>query len=50
MMKSNIIICVAVQSAATKHRTKRIVEAKCDRGYGGKKEIASTGICILGCG
>ena len=31
---------------ANKHRTKLIVEAICDRGYRGKKEIDGTIICI----
>ena len=61
-MKSNIIIGVAaheknehdsktLQAAlahANKHRTKPIVEAICDRGYRGKKEVDGTVICIPG--
>ena len=31
---------------ANKHRTKPIVEAICDRGYRGKKEVDGTAICI----
>ena len=31
---------------ANKHRTKPIVEAICDRGYRGKKEVDGTVICI----
>ncbi len=31
---------------ASKHRTKPIVEAICDRGYRGKKEVDGTVICI----
>jgi len=59
-MKSNIIIGVvahqknehdsktleAALSSANKHRTKPIVEAICDRGYRGKKEVGGTVICI----
>ncbi len=59
-MKSNIIIGVAAHqknehdsktleaalASANKHRTKPIVEAICDRGYRGKKEVAGTVICI----
>jgi len=59
-MKSNIIIGVvaheknehdsktleAALSSANKHRTKPIVEAICDRGYRGKKEVDGTVICI----
>ncbi len=59
-MKSNIIIGVAAHQknehdsktleaaleSANKHRTKPIVEAICDRGYRGKKEVDGTVICI----
>jgi len=59
-MKSNIIIGVAAHkknehdsktleaalSSANRHRTKPIVEAICDRGYRGKKEVGGTVICI----
>jgi IS5 family transposase len=59
-MKSNIIIGVvaheknehdsktleAALASANKHRTKPIVEAICDRGYRGKKEVDGTAICI----
>ena len=59
-MKSNVIIGVvaheknehdsktleAALSHANKHRTKPIVEAICDRGYRGKKEVDGTVICI----
>ena len=59
-MKSNIIIGVAAHEknehdsktleaaliSANKHRTKPIVEAICDRGYRGKKEVDGTVICI----
>ena len=59
-MKSNVIIGVAahqknehdsktleaVLESANKHRTKPIVEAICDRGYRGKKEVDGTVICI----
>ena len=59
-MKSNVIIGVvaheknehdsktleAALSHANKHRTKPIVEAICDRGYRGKKEVDGTAICI----
>ena len=59
-MKSNIIIGVAAHqknehdsktleaalASANKHRTKPIVEAICDRGYRGKKEVDGTVICI----
>ncbi len=59
-MKSNIIIGVAAHqknehdsktleaalSSANKHRTKPIIEAICDRGYRGKKEVDGTVICI----
>ena len=59
-MKSNVIIGVcaheknehdsktldAALASANKHRTKPIVEAICDRGYRGKKEVAGTSICI----
>ena len=58
-MKSNIIIGAvahkrnehdsktleAVLSHANKHRTKPIIEAICDRGYRGKKEVEGTVIC-----
>lgn len=61
-MKSNIIIGVAAHeknehdsktletalASANKHRTKPIVEAICDRGYRGKKEVDGTAICIPG--
>ena len=61
-MKSNAIIGVAAHeknehdsktlevalASASKHRTKPIVEAICDRGYRGKKEVAGTVICIPG--
>jgi len=60
-MKSNIIIGAvahkrnehdsktleAVLSHANKHRTKPIIEAICDRGYRGKKEVEGTVICTL---
>ena len=59
-MKSNVIIGVvaheknehdsktleAALESANKHRTKPIVEAICDRGYRGKKEVDGTVICI----
>ena len=59
-MKSNIIIGVVAHeknehdsktlevalASANKHRTKPIVEAICDRGYRGKKEVDGTAICI----
>ena len=59
-MKSNIIIGVvahkknehdsktleAALASANKHRTKPIVEAICDRGYRGKREVDGTRICI----
>ncbi len=59
-MKSNVIIGVsaheknehdsktlkAALAHANKHRTKPIVEAICDRGYRGKKEVEGTVICI----
>ncbi len=59
-MKSNVIIGVvaheknehdsktleAALSHANKHRVKPIVEAICDRGYRGKKEVGGTVICI----
>ena len=59
-MKSNVIIGVcaheknehdsktldAALASANKHRTKPIVEAICDRGYRGKKEVDGTAICI----
>jgi len=59
-MKSNVIIGVvaheknehdsktleAALASASKHRTKPIVEAICDRGYRGKKEVNGTVICI----
>jgi len=59
-MKSNVIIGVvaheknehdsktleAALASANKHRTKPIVEAICDRGYRGKKEVDGTVICI----
>jgi len=59
-MKSNVIIGVAAHeknehdsktleaalASANKHRTKPIVEAICDRGYRGKKEVDGTHICI----
>ena len=59
-MKSNIIIGVAAHeknehdsktleaalASANKNRTKPIVEAICDRGYRGKKEVDGTVICI----
>lgn len=59
-MKSNVIIGVvaheknehdsktleAALASANKHRTKPIIEAICDRGYRGKKEVDSTVICI----
>jgi IS5 family transposase len=61
-MKSNIIIGVAAHqknehdsktleaalSHANEHRTKPIIEAICDRGYRGKKEVDGTKICIPG--
>ena len=59
-MKSNVIIGVcaheknehdsktldAALASANKHRTKPIIEAICDRGYRGKKEVDGTAICI----
>jgi IS5 family transposase len=59
-MKSNIIIGVAAHQknehdsktlkaalkSANQHRTKPIIEAICDRGYRGKKEVDGTVICI----
>jgi len=59
-MNSNVIIGVvaheknehdsktleAALASANKHRTKPIVEAICDRGYRGKKEVDGTAICI----
>jgi len=59
-MKSNVIIGVVAHeknehdsktlesalASANKHRTKPIVEAICDRGYRGKKEVDGTAICI----
>ena len=59
-MKSNVIIGVAAHeknehdsktleaalASANKHRSKPIVEAICDRGYRGKKEVDGTAICI----
>jgi IS5 family transposase len=59
-MKSNIIIGAvahkknehdsktleAALSHANKHRTKPIIEAICDRGYRGQKEVEGTVICI----
>jgi len=59
-MKSNVIIGVAAHeknehdsktlesalASANKHRTKPIIEAICDRGYRGKKEVDGTVICI----
>jgi len=59
-MKSNIIIGVcaheknehdsktlkAALDSANMHRTKPIIEAICDRGYRGKKEVEGTAICI----
>ena len=59
-MKGGIIIGVAAHqknehdsktleaalSSANKHRTKPIVEAICDRGYRGKKEVGDTSFCI----
>jgi len=59
-MKSNIIIGVAAHqknehdsktleaalASANKHRTQPIVEAICDRGYRGRKEVDGTLICI----
>ena len=59
-MKSNVIIGVSAQEKnehdsktlkaalahANKHRTKPIIEAICDRGYRGKKEVDGTVICI----
>jgi len=59
-MKSNVIIGVvaheknehdsktleAALASANKHRTKPIIEAICDRGYRGKKEVDGTIICI----
>ena len=59
-MKSNVIIGVvaheknehdsktleAALASANKHRTKPIIEAICDRGYRGKKEVDGTVICI----
>jgi IS5 family transposase len=59
-MKSNVIIGVsaheknehdsktleAALASANKHRTKPIMEAICDRGYRGKKEVDGTVICI----
>jgi IS5 family transposase len=58
-MKSNIIIGAvahkrnehdsktleAALSHANKHRTKPIIEAICDRGYRGQKEVEGTVIC-----
>ena len=59
-MKSNVIIGVvahdknehdsktleAALASASKHRTKPVTEAICDRGYRGKKEVNGTVICI----
>jgi len=59
-MKSNVIIGVsaheknehdsktleAALASANKYRTKPIIEAICDRGYRGKKEVDGTVICI----
>jgi len=59
-MKGNVIIGVvaheknehdsktleAALASANKHRTKPIIEAICDRGYRGKKEVDGTVICI----
>ena len=59
-MKGNVIIGVAAHeknehdsktleaalASANKHRTKPIIEAICDRGYRGKKEVDGTAICI----
>ena len=59
-MKSNVIIGVcaheknehdsktldAALASANKHRTNPIIEAICDRGYRGKKEVDGTTICI----
>jgi IS5 family transposase len=59
-MKGNVIIGVAAHeknehdsktleaalASANKHRTKPIMEAICDRGYRGKKEVDGTVICI----
>ena len=59
-MKSNVIIGVcaheknehdsktlnAALASANKHRNKPIIEAICDRGYRGKKEVDGTAICI----
>jgi len=59
-MKGNVIIGVvaheknehdsktleAALASANKHRTKPIIEAICDRGYRGKKEVDGTAICI----
>jgi len=59
-MKSNVIIGVssheknehdsktleAALASANKHRTKPIIEAICDRGYRGRKEVDGTVICI----
>ena len=36
----------ALLAHANKHRTKPIVEAICDRGYRGKKNVDGTVICI----
>ncbi len=59
-MKGNVIIGVVAHeknehdsktleaslASANRHRTKPIVEAICDRGYRGKKEVNGTVICI----
>ena len=59
-MKSNVIVGVvaheknehdsktleAALASANKHRSKPIIEAICDRGYRGKKEVDGTVICI----
>ncbi|CAA6810253.1 MAG: Mobile element protein [uncultured Campylobacterales bacterium] len=59
-MSSNIIVGVSCHSknehdsktledaltSANKNRTKPILEAICDRGYRGKKEVLGTAICI----
>ena len=59
-MKSNVIIGAVAHAknehdsktlesaleSANKHRTKPIIEAICDRGYRGKKEVDGTIICI----
>ena len=59
-MKSNVIVGVVAHeknehdsktlegalASANKHRTKPIIEAICDRGYRGKKEVDGTAICI----